>query len=70
MRKNLSDAMLSDDQIAEVSGGTGFDVEFDRNMLPEQLQCIKCGRCVSKEEFYLTQKCPDCGGGMFKAVQN
>ena len=69
-QKIRNDGTLSDEQLAAASGGSGNVVDFDHKTLPEQLQCIKCGRIVSKEDFFSTQKCPDCGGGILKAVQN
>ena len=69
MQKNWKDEMLRDNRIAGGSGGSGFEVDPEKRTFPEQLQCIRCGRLASREEFLSTQKCPDCGGGMFKAVQ-
>ena len=70
MQKNWKDEMLSYGRIARVSGRSGFEVDPEKTMFPERLQCIRCGRLASREEFLSTQKCPDCGGGMFKAVQD
>ena len=69
MQKKRKDGMLSDDQLAGVSGGSVIEVDSEKMLFPEQLQCTKCGRMISKEEFFAVQKCPDCGGGMFKAVR-
>ena len=69
MQKNRNDGILSDEQLAAASGGSGNVVDFDHKTLPAQLQCIKCGRIMSKEEFHAVRKCPDCGGGILKAVK-
>ena len=65
-----NDGTLSDEQLAAAIGGSENVIDFDHKALPEQLQCIKCGRIVSKEDFFSTQKCPDCGGGILKAVKD
>ena len=70
VQKNINDGTLGDEQPAAASGGSANVVDFDHKTLPEQFQCIKCGRLVSKEDFFLTQKCPDCRGGILKAVKN
>lgn len=70
VQKNINDGTLSGEQLAAASGGSVNVVDFDHKTLPEQFQCIKCGRLVSKEDFFFAQKCPDCGGGILKAVKN